>query len=235
VTNTSSTAPRPGAGGIHAPSLVVLAADAIRRNILSGEYPEGTRLLEERLTEELAISRPPLREAFRTLETEGLIVTVPRRGVFVVTMTKSDIYEILTLRSALERMAFDLGIPVSEPALLEPAEKALREMQRCAREQDRGSLVQAGYGFHFALVGIAHHRRLKEAYAAVQQQQLLCMAQNLIARERYFEDLTHHVARHEKLLELVRQGEKDGALRELAEHGERSFEDIKARLDRDAS
>jgi DNA-binding GntR family transcriptional regulator len=235
VTKSTSTALSSGASGIHAPSLVVLAADAIRHRILSGEYPEGTRLLEERLTDELAISRPPLREAFRTLETEGLIVTVPRRGVFVATMTESDIYEILTLRSALERMAFDLGIPVTEPVLLEPAEKALREMQRCAREQDRGSLVQAGYDFHFALIGIARHRRLREAYAAVQQQLLLCMAQNLIARERYFEDLEHHVARHEQLLELVRQGDKDGALKELAEHGERSFEDTKARLDRDAS
>jgi DNA-binding GntR family transcriptional regulator len=235
VTRTSNATPRSGRGGIHAPSLVVLAADAIRGRILSGEYPEGTRLLEERLTEELAISRPPLREAFRTLENEGLVVTMPRRGVFVATMTETDIYEILTLRSALERMAFDLGIPVADPVLLEPAENALREMQRSAREKDRGSLVQAGYDFHFALIGIAHHRRLTDAYAALQQQLLLCMAQNLIARERYFEDLKHHVARHERLLELVKLGDKDGALQELAAHGERSFEDTKARLDRDAS
>jgi DNA-binding GntR family transcriptional regulator len=227
VTSDPSVLRDRGADGIHAPSLVVLAADAIRRRILSGDYAEGERLLEERLTEELAISRPPLREAFRTLETEGLIVTLPRRGTFVTTMTEADIYEILTLRSALERMAFDLGIPVDDVALLRPAERALEEMKRCAREQDRGSLVQAGYAFHFALVGIAHHRRLKEAYAAVQQQLLFCMARNLIARERYYEDLEQHVARHERLLEVVKRGDKHLALKELAAHGERSFEDMK--------
>jgi hypothetical protein len=47
---------------------------------------------------ELEISRPPLREAFRTLETEGLIVTRPRRGSFVTTLTDKDVYELLTLR-----------------------------------------------------------------------------------------------------------------------------------------
>src|ERR1700712_5995150 len=133
----------PPASRVHPPGLVTLAADAIRKKILSGEYEPGERLREERLTEELAISRPPLREAFRTLETEGLIVTLPRRGTFVATMTEADIYEILTLRSALERMAFDLGIPVDDDALLNPAEQALDEMKRCARERDRGSLVQA--------------------------------------------------------------------------------------------
>lgn len=209
---------------LQAPSLVVLAVNAIRKKILSGEYAEGEKLREERLTAELAISRPPLREAFRTLENEGLIVTRPRRGAFVATMDDRDIYEILTLRSALERMAFELGIPVRDPALLEPANTALREMERCAREQDRGALVQAGYAFHYSLIGIAEHRRLNEAYASVQRQLLLCMARNLIAREKFYEDLDHHVARHRHLLELVAQGDRAAALAELAAHGERSFE-----------
>ena len=65
---------------LHAPSLVLLAAEAIRKMILAGEYAPGDRLLEERLTAELAISRPPLREALRLLENDGLITTLPRRG-----------------------------------------------------------------------------------------------------------------------------------------------------------
>jgi len=209
----------------HPPSLVALAADAIRRKILAGEYAPGDRLLEEKLTEELEISRPPLREAFRTLETEGLIVTRPRRGSFVATLTDKDVYEILTLRSVLERMAFELGIPVKPPALLEPARLALEQMEVCARAQDRGALVLAGYAFHFALVGIADHQRLSQIYASVQRQVLLCMARNLIARETFYEDLEEHVARHRHLFELVEKGDRAAALAELAIHGERSFED----------
>jgi DNA-binding GntR family transcriptional regulator len=207
-----------------APSLVSLAVSAIRKKILAGELEPGMRLFEEKLTEELAISRPPLREALRVLEHEGLVVSRPRRGSFVTTLTDHDVYEILTLRSSLERMAFTLGIPVREPALLDPAREALAEMARCAQRKDRGSLVLAGYAFHSALVKIAQHRRLEQIYASVQQELLLCMSRNLIAREKFYEGLEEHVARHRNLFNLVESGDSAAALAELAVHGERSFE-----------
>jgi DNA-binding transcriptional regulator YhcF (GntR family) len=129
--------------GLQAPSLVVLAADEIPKTLFRGQYAPGERLIEERSTEELAISRPPLREALWLLENGGMIRTRPRRGTFVSTMTDQDVYEILTLRSALERTAFELGIVVTHPALLDPARTALAEMERCAAAADRRALVQA--------------------------------------------------------------------------------------------
>ena len=213
-----------GAGHLEAPSLVSMAADAIRKQILSGALEPGARLIEERLTEELAISRPPLREALRLLETEGVIVRVPRHGAFVRTLTDQDVAEILTIRSALERLAFETGIPVAHPHRLDSVRSALTEMERCAREKDRGALVQAGYAFHSALIEIAGNAQLEEIYASVQQKIILCMARNLIARERYYEDLDSHVKRHRYLLQLVEAGDPDAALAELAVHGERSFE-----------
>jgi DNA-binding GntR family transcriptional regulator len=208
---------------LQSPSLVSLAVDAIRNKILAGELEPGERLGEELLTQELGISRPPLREAFRLLEGEGLVVTQPRKGSFVATLTDHDVYEILALRSVLERAAFEMGIPVRDPVLLEPAREALSEMDRCAVAEDRGGLVQAGYAFHSRLIAIAGHRRLEEIYASLQQQILLCMSRNLIARERFYEDLAVHVARHRQLLDLVASGDQQAALAELAVHGERSF------------
>src|SRR5258708_30041852 len=66
---------------IQQPSLVRMAAETIREMVLGGELRPGDRLVEERLTEELGISRPPLREALRLLEQEGLLLSMPRRGV----------------------------------------------------------------------------------------------------------------------------------------------------------
>lgn len=209
---------------LQAPSLVSLAVSAIRKKILAGELQQGERLIEERLTQELDISRPPLREAMRLLENEGLIYTRPRRGSFVATLTDVDVYEILTLRSALERTAFELGIPVRDPTLLEPARAALDEMDRCAKAEDRGALVEAGYAFHSRLIRIAEHRRLEDIYASLQQQVILCMSRNLIARERFYEDLEEHVRRHRYLFQLVESGDQKAALAELAVHGERSFD-----------
>ncbi|HYH28833.1 MAG TPA: GntR family transcriptional regulator [Pseudonocardia sp.] len=213
---------RPGER-IDPPSLVSLAAESIRKMILSGAVAPGERLVEERLTEHLGISRPPLREALRLLQNDGLVVTRPRHGSTVATLTEQDVFEILTLRTGLERMAVELGVPVRHPERLAACHAALERMERDAREEDRGSLVENGYAFHSSIVGLAGHRRLSEIYWSVQQQMLLCMSRNLDTRERYYESLVEHVARHRYLLELIEAGDPEAVLAELAVHGERSF------------
>ena len=209
---------------IDQPSLVQLAAEAIRAMVLSGELAPGERLIEERLTERLGISRPPLREALRLLQQEGLIEVRPRRGSVVTTLTDSDVFEILTLRSALERLAVELGVPVRAPERLDACRRALQRMEECAAREDRAELVKAAYRFHASIVALAGHRRLNESYAAVQQQQILCMARNLYVREHEYEDLATHVGRHRHLLEVIEAGDPAAVLAELAVHGERSFQ-----------
>jgi DNA-binding GntR family transcriptional regulator len=213
-----------GAGErINPPSLVALAAESIRKMILSGAFAPGERLIEERLTEHLGISRPPLREALRLLQNDGLVVTRPRYGSTVATLTDQDVFEILTLRTGLEKMAVELGVPVQDRARLAACHAALERMERNARDEDRGSLVENGYAFHASIVALAGHRRLSDIYRSVQQQMLLCMSRNLDARERYYESLVEHVARHRYLLELIEAGDPAAVLAELAVHGERSF------------
>jgi DNA-binding GntR family transcriptional regulator len=208
---------------IDPPSLVALAADSIRKMILSGKLEPGERLIEERLTEHLGISRPPLREALRLLQNEGLVETRPRYGSTVATLTDQDVFEILTLRSGLERLAVELGVPVREPDRLVACHQALARMEQNARDADRGSLVENGYAFHASIVALAGHRRLSDMFRSVQQQLLLCVARNLGTRERYQENLVDHVRRHRHLLELIEAGDPQAVLAELAVHGERSF------------
>ena len=211
-----------GTGRVEQRSLVALARDAIRRDILAGELAPGSRLIEERLTERLGISRPPLREALRLLEGDGLIEIRPRRGAVVATMDERDVHEVMTLRSGLERMAIEQGVPVRNPRVLEPVHAALAGMEDDARTEDRASLVQHAYALHASIVDIAEHRRLSAIYRSVQEQILLCMSRNLIARERYFETLVEHAARHRYLVELIEAGDPAAVRAELAVHGERS-------------
>lgn len=216
--------PAPAAGRLrNKPSLVEMAAEEMRRMILSGELQPAERLLEERMTEVLGISRPPLREAIQILQNEGLVVRSPRRGATVIALSQDDVQEILLLRTSMEQLAVRHGVPVREPERLERCRAALDDMRASAAAGDRAQLVERGYAFHAAIIGLAGLRRVTDIYESLHRQLLICMAMNLYAREHYYEDLTAHVERHQELLELIESGDTDAVLHALAEHGERSF------------
>lgn len=204
-------------------SLAHLIADAIRDMILSGELFPGDHLVEERLTEQLGVSRPPLREALRLLEREGLVVSMPRRGTIVTPLTPQDVHEIFTLRATYEQMAVNLGVPVRYPERLERMREALEAMAEAARKQDRAELVSSGFEFHLALVALAGHRRLEDAYRPLWLQLRLCMVVNTRVRERLNETLDDNVERHRRLLAVIESGDRDAVLAELEVHGDRAF------------
>jgi DNA-binding GntR family transcriptional regulator len=209
---------------IEAPSLVQLAADSLRKMILSGDLRAGERLIEERLTEQFGISRPPLREALRWLQREGLVVSLPRRGAMVAPVTRQDAWEIATLRSGLERMALELALPVGNGAELEACRSSLAAMETAAKLEDRALFVEASFDFHLAVVALAGHRRLTEMYRSLVLQMKLCMALNVRAREQELgESLEGNVERHRDLLALIETGDRDAVLAGLVAHGERTF------------
>lgn len=204
------------------PSMSKLASDALRTMILSGELRPGDRVVENRLTEQLGVSRPPLREALKELEHEGLIVQHARRGAVVTPLTQHDVYEIVTMREDLETMAIRLGVPVRDPKLLRPVEDAVRAIERAAEDGDEAAVTEHGFAFHLAVVGLAGHRRLADAYRALALQMQLCMGLNRSAR-RDREDLAGNAARHRELLGVIEAGDPDAVLAALAEHGHRTF------------
>lgn len=216
-------------------SVVELAADAVRDMVLSGELSPGDRLVEERLTEELGISRPPLREALSRLQQEGLLVSIPRRGVIVTPLGPQDLFEITTLRAVYERMAVELGIPVRQPERLNRLREALDAMAQAAARGDRAQVVRSAFEFHLSLVGLAGHRRLEESYRSLWLLMHLYMAANTRVREAHNETLDENVERHRQLLRLVELGDPRAVLEALEHHGDRSLIDEATReLEKDA-
>jgi DNA-binding GntR family transcriptional regulator len=199
-----------------------LAAVALRSMILAGELRPGDRVVENQLTETLGVSKPPLREAMRVLEQEGLIVRTPRRGAVVTPLTLHDVYEIFTLRHSLERLAIDLGVPSRSPARVERCRDAYAALARAAEDGDAAAVTERGFEFHLAVVGLAGHRRIEDAYRALALQLQLCMGMNRQAR-RSRETLLGDALRHRGILELIESGDTDGLRRELVHHGDKTF------------
>jgi DNA-binding GntR family transcriptional regulator len=208
---------------ISPPSVVDEVVSRLQELILSGSLAPGERLVEERLTERFGVSRPPVREALRILQENGLVESIPCRGCIVTPLNADDVQEIYSLRWALERLALELLVPVDDPARLDPLRAALESIRKAAAEDDEAALLQANLDFHLTLCEITGHSRLIRAYRALLSQLQLCMAMNLRFRARLFKDSEDAVRRHERLLHAIEGGDLEKVLAEVEVHGDKAF------------
>jgi DNA-binding GntR family transcriptional regulator len=200
-------------------SLVELAVDRLRRDILSGRTDPGERLVEEQLTRRLGISRAPLREAMRLLAQQGLVEHIPRRGARVATLSDDDVRELYEVRDVLERHAVASMPPSPDLTALRAA---LEVMTEATRLGDRLELANAHRRFHVEVVALGGNRQLAGLYESVLVRIQLYMAVNMRreAEQARAEDGVH---RHERLFAAVERGDPEGILAGLASHGARAF------------
>lgn len=146
-----------------------LAYDHIRKRILSGAYAPGMSLMTEELSSRIGVSRTPVRDALRQLETEGLVSIRPRLGATVKQMNVREYRETCELRLALESHAAGLAARHRTTADLHQMRVALDEMLRLIRPAPRGAdaakihgqLVRADVRFHLAVIAAAHNELMR--------------------------------------------------------------------------
>ncbi len=153
-------------------SLVDLAKRHIQLWIIKGEYQPGQRLKEEEISARLDISRPPVREAFKFLEAEGLVIRKPRRGVFVSEMTAKDVWEAYTLKATLYEMAMELALDNMTDRQMAELESFVKKMEACAYAEplDLLGYQQHHQAFHDAILLISGNERLKKFSASIHLQ-----------------------------------------------------------------
>ena len=111
-------------------SIVDHTAKALEDMIVKGKLKPGQQVKEQEISTRLGISRPPLREAFKILEAEGLIRREPRRGVFVSELKDGDIWEIYTLKLALYTLGVSLAMDRITNGEVEKLEKVVAQMEK---------------------------------------------------------------------------------------------------------
>lgn len=211
---------------IESPSLAELAAGRISELVFRGELRPDDRLVEEHLCERLGVSRAPVREGLRILEGSGLVVRRPRAGVRVAGLTQNDVFEILTFREGLERMAVEHLYRYTDDVTTVDTSRLDEALEQLAHEfedgDDQYGRIQASYGFHTELVRLCGNARIVVSYTQITMQVKLCMSLNLRKLEAE-ETPAENVARHRELRAAVLSGDLTEALRAIDEHGHDSF------------
>jgi DNA-binding GntR family transcriptional regulator len=141
------------------------AANILRRSITEGALRPGAQLSEIELTEVLDVSRNTLREAFRLLTHEGLLVYKLHRGVFVPELDEQDVVDLYRLRRVLEVdvvRGLEKRVPELPEERLEPLQDDVEAAEAAALAGRWPAVGTANMRFHRHLIGLADSRRLDD-------------------------------------------------------------------------
>ncbi|MFC6015955.1 GntR family transcriptional regulator [Plantactinospora solaniradicis] len=181
-------------------------AEILRARITEGALLPGTRLSEEMIGAALGVSRNTLRESFRLLMHERLVVHELNRGVFVRVLDVEDVIDIYRVRRVLECAAV-ANARNSVPGAMEAIEAALVEGEQAAAEQRWFDVGTANMQFHQAIAGLAASPRVEE----IMRQTLaeIRLAFHVMDAPQTFHQ--PYLERHRELLELIRAGDVERA------------------------
>lgn len=126
-------------------TLAIRISKVLADRIIAGTLEAGSRLRQDHIAEEFGASHVPVREAFRRLETQGLVVSEPRRGVRVAGFSMDEIKEVAEMRAALEVLALRHAAPHLTTAILDQAEDATKAGDRAGDVQ---AWEEANRSFH---------------------------------------------------------------------------------------
>jgi len=191
-------------------SLTTQTAERIRKMIVLDELRPGERLRERGLADELNVSRTPLREALKLLETEGLVKISKNRGATVAEFSQSDIAEKLKVLAALERLAGELACQHAKDEDIHEISALHYEMLAAFSRSDRKAYFESNQAIHLAVVRSTGNKALVETHA---------LLNNQLYRVRYLSNIHNElwpsaIQEHKHILEalVARDGEKLGAI-----------------------
>jgi DNA-binding GntR family transcriptional regulator len=140
------------------------AAERLRTLIIEGQLAPGARLNERELSERLGVSRTPLREAFRMLAADGLLVQLPNRGAQVVTLSREDVGHAFEVMASLEGLAGELAAARVTDTDLADLEALQAAMEQAHARRDLPAYYRANRVIHERINVIAGNPVLTQTF-----------------------------------------------------------------------
>ena len=188
------------------------ALDYLRRAIISGSLPGGTRLLQAQVARELGLSTTPVREALRDLASEGLIIFDANRGALVRRLEMAEVREIYQMRRALEPLVVEGAIGTISQEQFVRADELIAQMDA---ELDPHDFVELNRDFHAIFHGATRGSRLCDVITGLQDASMLYVNLSL---ERRPDRMRQANAEHRMILAAFREADRTEATRVSIDH-----------------
>ena len=212
-------------------SITESIVEQLRIHIVGGALKPGQKLNESKLSSHFGVSRPPLREAFRSLENEKLVTSVSRKGSYVTDISLEDCQEIFEVREMIECAAIDLfkekkinNLPEVAAVIKQTADLTV---PTSSEPRIRFEYLMAIANFHIKLVESANNSRLTHFYNAISlslaRYQALYMYDELV--------MNRSKGVHQQILRSIKAGNYADAKKILRSHIRGFLEFMRNRLE----
>ncbi len=215
---------------MQAPSLTKLVLEFLRNRIITGELAPGQRLNENELSSTLEVSRHPIREAFRVLEGEKLVFSVPNRGTFVTKLSAEDLIEVYQAREMIESYAIDL-LELKNTTELPELESSIEIASRLSipsgdDPQQYLELHKAFATFHIKMIEATGNSRLILFYNSIRLNLARYQFKNILRPGRIKIDNDEH----RQILDLLKKANYAEAKYSLKLHVTKRLKDLDGTL-----
>ncbi len=199
----------------------------IRRLILGKEFRAGQKLSEIGLSKQLEVSRTPVREALKLLASDGLLVLIPKSGVWVANPSKREVEDAYALRAKLESWATSMAVRNVTPLYLARLHERIQEAEVFDGEGDAERYLEVNTAFHMTIAEMSGNSILMEHIRMILDKTFLYMAflerifdpRDNLSLNEHIELLDAFTARDEALCVRLMENHVNGGLSHLTLSG----------------
>ena len=189
------------------PSLKDIVARRIAEMIHTGTLQPGNRLVESRLAQQFKTSRGPIRDAFKLLETEGLVEIRGTKGAYVAKPSSTEVEQMFVMRATLEGLAARYAATSASLDQIEALERIVGSMSEAAKSRDFEAFRNLDWDFHEGICRISGIPALIQSWRSMKNLIRVYQKANLATND----DLIRTAANHLDFIKAIRKGDPDRA------------------------
>jgi DNA-binding GntR family transcriptional regulator len=194
----------------------------LREQLLNGEIPPRQHLIEAKIAKDLGTSRTPVREAFHSLELEGLIESIPRVGYVVKPISEQEVEEICEIRMAIEGLAARWAMEKAHKKLVEELKKNISISDGKVSKGNAKAFIGLDAQFHEIIARFSGSKRLLELAQTLRRLMLRYRIQSIYS----VDNVLRAIEGHKGIIRAIEKRNGEEINKAIRDHMEQSKSDI---------